>query len=111
MELGIYTFADVQPDKVSGKAMNAHQRIKNLMEEITLADQVGLDVVAVGEHHRPDYMASAPAVSNVAGGVGHGEAGQPAGAVMGRDSGGRAWRDHFGANRTAPSRRMVSPLR
>jgi probable LLM family oxidoreductase len=62
MELGIYTFADMQPDKASGKAINAHQRIQNLMEEIKLADEVGLDVFAVGEHHRPDYAISAPAV-------------------------------------------------
>ena len=62
MELGIYTFADMQPDKVSGKAVNAHRRIQQLLEEIQLADQVGLDVFAVGEHHRPDYAISAPAV-------------------------------------------------
>jgi probable LLM family oxidoreductase len=62
MELGVYTFADMQPDKVSGKATNAHQRIQQLLEEIQLADQVGLDVFAVGEHHRPDYAISAPAV-------------------------------------------------
>ncbi|MGC4020965.1 MAG: LLM class flavin-dependent oxidoreductase [Cyclobacteriaceae bacterium] len=62
MEFGIYTFADVQPDKVSGEAMNTHQRFKNLLEEIQLADQVGLDLFALGEHHRPDYAVSAPAV-------------------------------------------------
>jgi probable LLM family oxidoreductase len=62
MELGLYTFADMQPDKTSGQAANAHRRIQQLMEEIQLADQVGLDVFAVGEHHRPDYAISAPAV-------------------------------------------------
>src|SRR5918993_5098873 len=62
MELGIYTFADMTPDKVSGKAVNAHKRIQQLLEEIQLADQVGLDVFGVGEHHRPDYAISAPAV-------------------------------------------------
>lgn len=62
MELGIYTFGDLQPDRMPGKAVNAHQRIQQLMEEIQLADQVGLDVFAVGEHHRPDYTISAPAV-------------------------------------------------
>lgn len=62
MELGIYTFADVQPDKVSGRARNSHKRIQELLEEIKLADEVGLDVFAVGEHHRPDYAVSAPAV-------------------------------------------------
>jgi probable LLM family oxidoreductase len=62
MELGVYTFADMQPDRSSGQAVNAHQRIQNLMEEIKLADEVGLDVFAVGEHHRPDYAISSPAV-------------------------------------------------
>lgn len=61
MELGLYTFADVSiapgPD-----AIGAHQRLRNLVEEIELADQVGLDVFGLGEHHRPDYAASAPAV-------------------------------------------------
>jgi probable LLM family oxidoreductase len=61
MELGIYTFADVLPDCTSGKAMNTHQRFKNLMEEIQLADQLGLDVFALGEHHRADYSISSPA--------------------------------------------------
>jgi probable LLM family oxidoreductase len=61
MELGIYTFADITPDPTSGK-LNAHQRLKDLMEEIELAEQVGLDVFAVGEHHRPDYAVSSPAV-------------------------------------------------
>jgi probable LLM family oxidoreductase len=62
MELGIYTFADLQPDKVAGKAIITHQRIKDLLEEIQLADQLGLDVFGVGEHHRADYAVSSPAV-------------------------------------------------
>lgn len=62
MELGIYTFADVQPDRLAGNAKNAHKRIQQLLEEIKLADELGLDVFAVGEHHRPDYAISAPAV-------------------------------------------------
>jgi probable LLM family oxidoreductase len=61
MELGIYTFADITPDPVSGR-LSAHERLKNLMEEIELAEQVGLDIFAVGEHHRPDYAVSSPAV-------------------------------------------------
>lgn len=56
MELGIYTFVERSPT-VSGD-----QRMRNLMEEIELADQVGLDVFGIGEHHRPDYMVSTPAV-------------------------------------------------
>jgi probable LLM family oxidoreductase len=62
MELGIYTFADVSP--VPGPdAIDPHQRLRNLMEEIELADQVGLDVFGLGEHHRPDYAVSAPVVA------------------------------------------------
>lgn len=62
MELGIYTFGDVSSDAATGKQLNAHVRIKNLVEEIELADQVGLDVFAIGEHHRADYLVSSPAV-------------------------------------------------
>ena len=56
MELGLYTFADVGPE------IGPAQRLRNLLEEIELAEQVGLDVFGVGEHHRPDYAVSAPAV-------------------------------------------------
>ncbi|MEO5649289.1 MAG: LLM class flavin-dependent oxidoreductase [Ginsengibacter sp.] len=62
MELGLITFADMEPESLPGRAINAHQRIKDLMEEIQLADQLGLDVFGVGEHHRPDYAVSSPAV-------------------------------------------------
>src|SRR5688572_26303059 len=62
MELGIYTFAELTADPSNGTAISAHQRIRDLMEEIELADQVGLDVFAVGEHHRPDFVVSTPAV-------------------------------------------------
>jgi probable LLM family oxidoreductase len=62
MELGISSFADITPQSPHQSKHNAHQRIKDLMEEIVLAEQVGLDVFAVGEHHRPDYAVSAPAV-------------------------------------------------
>jgi probable LLM family oxidoreductase len=62
MEIGLYTFADIAPDPKTGKSISPYQRIQNLMEEIALADQVGLDVFGVGEHHRSDYAVSAPAV-------------------------------------------------
>ncbi len=58
MELGIYTFADLPADG----SLSPEQRMANLMEEIELADQVGLDVFGVGEHHRADYLISTPAV-------------------------------------------------
>lgn len=62
MELGIYTFVETTPDPVSGRTISPAERLRNLMEEIELADQVGLDVFGIGEHHRPEYVASAPAV-------------------------------------------------
>ncbi|MCX8280723.1 LLM class flavin-dependent oxidoreductase [Phyllobacterium sp. 0TCS1.6C] len=67
MELGIYTFAGMAPDPTSGVAIDAHQRMQNLIEEMELADQVGLDVFGIGEHHRPDFVISTPAVALAAG--------------------------------------------
>src|SRR3954451_11194997 len=55
MELGITSFGDATVE-------TGPQRLRELVAEIELADQVGLDVFAVGEHHRPDYAVSAPAV-------------------------------------------------
>ena len=63
MEIGIYTFADVP----AGHPEFAGQRLRNLVEEMKLADEVGLDVFAVGEHHRADYAVSAPPVALAAG--------------------------------------------
>src|SRR6478735_8179130 len=61
MELGLYTFADIAPaDASSGAA--GEKRMRELLREIELADQVGLDVFGLGEHHRPDSISSAPAV-------------------------------------------------
>lgn len=60
MELGLYTFADVDPN-APDKGEAAAKRAEELIAEIELADQVGLDVFGLGEHHRPDYMASSPA--------------------------------------------------
>lgn len=62
MEIGVYTFAEMSPDPFTGKQRDPATRLRNLMEEIELADQVGLDVFGVGEHHRPDFAVSAPAV-------------------------------------------------
>lgn len=61
MELGIITFADMQPDK-SGGATTTRQRFLDLMEEIKLADETELDVFGIGEHHRADYAVSSPPV-------------------------------------------------
>lgn len=61
MDIGIYTFADVRPG-------GSHpERLRELVAEMELADQVGLDVFGIGEHHRPDYAVSAPAVALAAG--------------------------------------------
>lgn len=55
MEIGLISFADIEP------GTNARQRIADLLEEIKLSDQLGLDVFGIGEHHRPDYAVSSPA--------------------------------------------------
>jgi probable LLM family oxidoreductase len=57
MELGVYTFAELTSDEVSPQ-----QRLRDLLEEIELADRLGLDVFGIGEHHRPDFVVSSPAV-------------------------------------------------
>jgi probable LLM family oxidoreductase len=62
MEVGVFTFAELTPDPVTGRAPSAAERLRDLVDEIELADQVGLDVFGVGEHHRPDFAVSAPAV-------------------------------------------------
>jgi probable LLM family oxidoreductase len=62
MEIGVYTFADLGTHPLTKQSISPYQRMQNLMEEIELADQLGLDVFALGEHHRPDYLVSAPAV-------------------------------------------------
>ena len=62
MELGIYTFAELTPDPRTGRTVSPEQRLSDLIEEIELADELGLDVFGIGEHHRPDFSVSAPAV-------------------------------------------------
>src|SRR3712207_4108497 len=57
MELGLATFVDVSP------GVSPEQRMRDLLEEAELADQLGLDVFGIGEHHRPDFAVSAPAVA------------------------------------------------
>ncbi|HEX3984367.1 MAG TPA: LLM class flavin-dependent oxidoreductase, partial [Acidisoma sp.] len=62
MQLGIYSFGETAVDPETGRAPQAGQRLRELVEEIELADQVGLEVFGVGEHHRPDFAVSAPAI-------------------------------------------------
>jgi probable LLM family oxidoreductase len=61
MEIGLYSFAENTPDPLNGNHLQAPaERLRDLLEEIELADQVGLDFYGLGEHHRPDFVASAP---------------------------------------------------
>ncbi|WBL16505.1 LLM class flavin-dependent oxidoreductase [Sutcliffiella sp. NC1] len=62
MEIGISTFVETTPDPHTGEVISHAQRIREVVEEIVLADEIGLDVFGVGEHHREDYAASAPAI-------------------------------------------------
>jgi probable LLM family oxidoreductase len=62
VEIGLYTFAELSPDPATGSTVTPVQRMRDLVEEIELADQVGLEVFGVGEHHRPDFVVSSPAV-------------------------------------------------
>ena len=63
MEIGVDdTFVETTPDVETGKVISHAERIREVVEEIVLADSVGLDVFGVGEHHRQDFAASAPAV-------------------------------------------------
>ena len=62
MEIGITTFVENTPDPATGKLRSPYERMMNLLEEIELSDQLGLDVFSIGEHHRPDFIVSSPAV-------------------------------------------------
>lgn len=62
MELGINTFGDAIFDPQTGKTISHGERLRNLVEEIELADKVGLDIFTVGEHHREDYAVTSPDV-------------------------------------------------
>lgn len=61
-EIGLYSFAELTPDARTGEKISPQQRMQDLLESIELADQVGLDVFGLGEHHRPDFISSAPSV-------------------------------------------------
>ncbi|WP_292010043.1 LLM class flavin-dependent oxidoreductase [Chryseobacterium sp.] len=62
MELGIGMFGDLAYDQNTGKFRDAGVKIKEILEQIKLMDEVGLDVFAMGEHHRPDYAVSSPEI-------------------------------------------------
>jgi probable LLM family oxidoreductase len=58
----VSTFAETTPDVQTGEVISHAQRLREVVEEIVLADRVGLDVFGVGEHHRKDFAASSPVV-------------------------------------------------
>src|ERR1700732_684287 len=62
MQIGIDSFAAAISDPATGLTLSPVERMHDLLEEIELADQVGLDVFGIGEHHRAEFLDSAPAV-------------------------------------------------
>ncbi|WP_430540034.1 LLM class flavin-dependent oxidoreductase [Neobacillus drentensis] len=62
MEIGIYSLAELYPDPLTGKTISAKQRMEEIIKAAKLADEAGLDVFGVGEHHRLDYAVSSPSV-------------------------------------------------
>src|SRR4030088_2535942 len=62
MQIAVDGFAAAISDPATGLTISPVQRMQNLLEEIELADQVGLDVFGIGEHHRAEFLDSAPAV-------------------------------------------------
>jgi len=61
MELGVDMFGDLHFNK-NGEIQSAGERLHELIEEIKLMDEVGLDFFGIGEHHRPDYVVSTPEI-------------------------------------------------
>ena len=61
MELGLYSFVENTKNTYTGEERNPEERVRDLMEEVQLADELGLDVFAIGEHHREEFIASNPA--------------------------------------------------
>ncbi|MDW8016087.1 MAG: LLM class flavin-dependent oxidoreductase [Bacteroidia bacterium] len=61
-ELGIYTFGEATYDPEMGRAPTPAERLQRLIEEAEVADEAGLSIYAVGEHHRPEYVVSTPSV-------------------------------------------------
>lgn len=62
MEIGIDSFAAILPDPATGKLPSATDRMADLLDEVEVADRVGLDVFGIGEHHRAEFLDSAPTV-------------------------------------------------
>jgi probable LLM family oxidoreductase len=62
MEIGIDSFAAILPDPTTGRHPSPTDRMAELIEEVVTAERVGLDVFGIGEHHRGEFLDSAPAV-------------------------------------------------
>lgn len=62
LELGIGMFGDLQIDPITGKIQSTQQRLQEIIEEIKLMDEVGLDFFGIGEHHREDYAVATPEI-------------------------------------------------
>jgi alkanesulfonate monooxygenase SsuD/methylene tetrahydromethanopterin reductase-like flavin-dependent oxidoreductase (luciferase family) len=63
MQFGAYTFVETRRDPRTGEPVDVDKSFADVLEQVELADRVGLDVFGLGEHHRPDYAVSAPAVA------------------------------------------------
>ena len=63
MQFRAYTFVETRRDPLTGEPVDVDKSFADVLEQIELADRVGLDVFGLGEHHRPDYAVSAPAVA------------------------------------------------
>lgn len=61
-ELGLYHFVDKGSDPITGDVKDPVEVMRDLVKSIELVDQVGLDVIALGEHHREEFLSSAPVV-------------------------------------------------
>lgn len=61
-EIGLFTFAELSPDPRTGNLISPAERLQQFIERVELAEAVGLDVIGLGEHHRPDFVSSAPEV-------------------------------------------------
>lgn len=62
MEIGVDSFAAILPDPATGKPPSATNRMADLLEEIEVSDRAELDVFGIGEHHRAEFLDSAPAI-------------------------------------------------
>lgn len=62
MQIGVDTFVEMTPDAATGVTVTATERVRDLLEQVEQTEQAGLDLYAIGEHHREEFVASAPAV-------------------------------------------------